>query len=744
MARGDDTFGPKRFETIEPTAFRPPGALTRLAWPSLPWRRLLVIATLACTTAAVAFIFAARSVEFDVAPSHARLSVGGGLAPHFGARYMLLPGNRRVAAEAPGYRPLRTHVKIGRAPHQVLALTMTPLPGHLDITLEPAVQARVFIDELPAGAAPGRISGVAAGAREIRVQAPRYLEFATTLDVIGKDQAQPLAVTLAPAWAELEVASKPDGAQVLSDDDVLGVTPLKAELLQGPRRLRVSRPGYKPWERRIEVVAGQPVSILDVRLQKDDGHFSVTSIPPGAAVTVDGRFKGETPVRFAVSPDVDHALVVMKSGYVPARERVAAESGAVRDVALTLTPELAVIELATTPADAELLLDGQPRGSATQRLELPTHEHEIIVRKPGFATYRTRVTPRKGVVKRLEIRLKTAAEMAALEATRAPAAAAPAAATGATSAAPGSPDPATAAGNAEAQRVAETMVAPFLPPELAGPGTAPVTAVAPPPAFAGEGLVRSSLGQELRLVRGGAFRGVGSVAVRLQRPYYLGLREVSNAEYRRFIGSHVTQGAAGHDLNADHLPVANLPWEAAAAYCNWLSRRESLPPFYQIRYGRVLGVNPDAAGYRLPTEAEWDFAARIAPDDTALEFPWSGRFPPRGRVGNFADQAARELVARVIAGYEDGFAASAPVGSFPPNLRGFHDLGGNVSEWIHNVHADAMSGGSDPLGASSGIAHVVRGSSWRHAAPAELALAYRSAGGGPRPDLGFRLARYAQ
>ena len=225
----------------------------------------------------------------------------------------------------------------------------------------------------------------------------------------------------------------------------------------------------------------------------------------------------------------------------------------------------------------------------------------------------------------------------------------------------------------------------------------------------------------------------------------MGLLEVSNRDYRHFISSHRTRGAPGQDLNADNLPVANVTWEAAATYCNWLSRRESLPAFYQIKYGRVLGVNPDAVGYRLPTEAEWDWVARLTPDGKTLEFPWSGGFPPRTRSGNYADESAKAVVKQIVVGYNDSFAASAPVGSFPPNLRGLYDLAGNVSEWVHDFDGPASSGAvTDPLGPSSGATHVIKGSSWAQGSSAELNLKFRAAGDQPRPDLGFRLARYAQ
>jgi formylglycine-generating enzyme required for sulfatase activity len=720
LPRGDDKHPERKLlhDRIQAAAFKPPSVMVGFVWPRLPWERLLILSTVIGAGIALLFIFSARSVHITIEPSDAEVDIG--LAPHFQNRWLLLPGERLVTASAPGYRPLREALKVSDEPTQEFALRMRPLPGQLRVSVAPVSTAEAWIDDQPAGQVPGVISGVEAGTRHLSVRAKRYLDFEIDLDIEGKGREQTLAVTLKPAWAEFSIASKPEGARVLSGKEELGVTPLTSELIHGEREITVTKKGFKPWYRRLSVVAGQAVSIPDVRLEKDDGYLNVTSQPSGAAITLDGQFKGETPVKFAVTPDRPHTLSALKTGYIAGKTTLTVDSGDTIEVPLQLAPELAVIDLVTTPPDAELILDGNPHGSATQRLELATHEHEIIVRKPGYATYRTLLTPRKGVEKRVQIRLRTAAEMATLEATR------PAPAPATASSPPPSKDPQA---STLAQQQADLITQHVVPPEVAARSSAI--------SFAGDGVVRSSLGQELKLIRVGRFKLNQRQPVRLTRAYYLAVREVSNAEYRYFISSHVTTGAAGQDLNLPNLPVANLTWEAAATYCNWLSRRDSLPPFYQIKFGRVLGVNPDAVGYRLPSEAEWD--------KTELEFPWGGGFPPRTPSGNYADQNARELAPTVITGFNDGFATAAPTGSFPPNLRGIHDLGGNVSEWVHDRFGPLGADESEnPLGPTDGEAHTVRGSSWAHGAQTELRLNYRVGARAPRPDLGFRLARYAE
>ena len=129
-------------------------------------------------------------------------------------------------------------------------------------------------------------------------------------------------------------------------------------------------------------------------------------------------------------------------------------------------------------------------------------------------------------------------------------------------------------------------------------------------------VITTAAGQSLTLLYPGQFtmgasrREAGRRAnedlreVRLERPFYLSPHEVSNAQYKRFKADHSSGVLEGRTLDLDNQPVVQVSWLDAALYCNWLSEQEGLPLFYQVEDGQVTGFDPEATGYRLPTEAD--------------------------------------------------------------------------------------------------------------------------------------------
>ncbi|MDA7969048.1 MAG: formylglycine-generating enzyme family protein, partial [Gammaproteobacteria bacterium] len=189
----------------------------------------------------------------------------------------------------------------------------------------------------------------------------------------------------------------------------------------------------------------------------------------------------------------------------------------------------------------------------------------------------------------------------------------------------------------------------------------------------------------------------------------------------------------------------NVSWADAAGFANWMSARDKLQPAYELRDGRIAGFNPRADGYRLLSEAEWEWLARVAGRIRTGRFVWGNTETiPKGS-GNFADESAKGAVPKYIPRYDDGYAGVAPVGSFAPDPAGLYDVAGNVSEWVHGAHdlrPPAPETQVNPFGPVRGAERVVKGASFRSASLVELRASYRQGVSRARDDVGFRVARY--
>lgn len=149
----------------------------------------------------------------------------------------------------------------------------------------------------------------------------------------------------------------------------------------------------------------------------------------------------------------------------------------------------------------------------------------------------------------------------------------------------------------------------------------------------------------------------------------------------------------------------------------------------------------------MPTEAEWAWAGRLK-DGQMLKFAWGDALPPPAGFGNFADRRAAALLGSILLNYDDGFAATSPVGKFPPNHRQLYDVSGNAAEWISDFYGIdtglSLTTEHNPMGPEKGDYRVIRGSSWAHATLTDLRLSFRDYGTDGRNDVSFRIARFAQ
>jgi formylglycine-generating enzyme required for sulfatase activity len=650
---------------------------------------ITIVASLVALALITLLISMLQPVEVDVRPEDARISTPGTFISFRSGNFVYaLAGNHVVRAERDGYYPAQVNVAVERDKDVLARLRLQKTPGKLRVDTD-GIAASIIVDGVEAGKAPGEVS-VPPGQRTITLRAARYLDHVESVNIEGGGARQDLKTTLQPSWGTVKVTAVPEGATVSIDGMEAGKAPASIEADSGVRRITIAAPNLKTWESSVVVKAGETLAIGPITLGQPDMELSLRSNPSGAEITIAGTYRGRTPLSVDLPAGINHEIVATLPGHTNWTKTVFADAGKKVTLDAKLQPIIAAVTVRGAPEEAELFVDGKSRGKTPQSLQLSAVEHLIEVRKEGFVSFTGTVTPALGLERLVEYKLISADRGKAL---------------------------------------AES---------------APV--------------IKTKTGYELRLVPPGEFMmgserreqgrrpNEGLRQVTLKRPFYVGVYEVTNAEYRKFRPEHVSGYVEKKSFDLDLQPVVMVSWNDAAAYCNWLSEREGLPPAYEEGGGKFTLKKPVTIGYRLPTEAEWEYAARYAAPGKVRRFPWGDGLPIAAQSGNLAGTETLGQLEAQLSDYHDDYPVVAPVGKFQPSPLGLHDMGGNVSEWVNDFYLSFVDPApvTDPLGPDQAAVHIVRGANWKTGTVGELRFAWRDTVPEPSNTLGFRVARYAE
>ncbi len=580
------------------------------------------------------------------------------------------------------------------------------------------------------------------------VSAPSY----ETVNVeITPNTPRNIEIILPPSPAVIEASL--DLPQVTSwfiDNHLVHVgNDLNYELDEGAYRLRAEHPFYEPWTSNINVVKAETL-LIEPTFTPIAGNITINANHQDAEVLVDGQ-----PYLLPVSLNVNGGqfdVVLRKPGFQPISDTVEVTFDRREQTRnYTLQPEQATLFVNTTPSDGVLLINGKVSSSGALKVNA-NQAVDVRYSKPGYRTFAQTLSPNLDEPTTLNIVLDEARAQVSISS------------------------------NVKAEvlingtKVGETPYADTLPAisttiELRKSGyrtlSRTVSLRADNPnaidfvlqtEFAaqrseGKPTVANQLGIVFQRFQADAFQ-MGSVVneigrrrnehpvrVDLKTPFWVSVHEISEAQYSAF------RGGAKKSQSQSNLPQTNISWLEAVKFTNWLSEQDGLPAFYRVQGDRYLGFNARSAGYRLLTEAEWEWLAKLARRQVPTIYVWGNADSIPKQSGNFADQSRKSVQPLVLKDYDDGQVGVADIGSFNADRAGLHDLAGNVSEWVHDFYTNATPNLSevhvDYTGVRNGDYHVVKGGNFTTGRLRDLRAAFREPGADPSETIGFRIARYA-
>ena len=662
------------------------------------------------------YLFTSKAVEINTIPADAKVSVSGGFFPHLkiSGRFLLRPGEYRADYSRSGYFSNSLDIEINEESSQVIDIKLKKTPGIVRFITQPDVVYELYLEgkfspficeDMEMYQEECRKRGFSfggplePGTRDVELRFEKYFPIKEQLIINGMGEEQEFIFDLKPAWADVEIDTKPSGAEIFIDGKNIGLTPLDLDIIEGIHTLGIKKNGYKDFTTEIAVKAKENIVLELFNLSLLDSKINIISNPKEVSVNINSIYRGLTPLELELEPLVSHTISLAKPGFKSISENIILKTQEEilneRNVAYVefereLKPIYGSISFLGTPG-AGLILEGEQIGVVPINLDLLSKKQLLLIKKEGYVTEELMINPTSGYEQTIEINLMT--------------------------------------------------------PEEAALAALP-------------NKIQTSQGLEMRLiypgnefVMGAPRRDQGRKTneterlVKITRPFYVGITETSNKEFREFEPKHTSGAEVFRELSNNMHPTVMVSWQQAVAYCNWLSTQESLEPAYKVNKGKYELTRPVSNGYRLLTEAEWEWLSRFNGGGGEQKYPWGDSMPVMEDSGNYADESAEVFMSNTLGKYWDGYPVTSPTGKFKANSLGVFDLGGNVAEWVNDYYSvyprDLKNIESDPLGPLEGSSRMIKGSSWRHSSISALRYSFRDHAVTSRLDVGFRIARYS-
>ena len=445
---------------------------------------------------------------------------------------------------------------------------------------------------------------------------------------------------LKPAFGSVSVSSQPQGAKVFLDGEDTGkVTPCTiGEIASGRCDIRLQLKDYAPASQSVTVTEGMTASV-NVTLEARFAHVTINSLP-GAAIKVNGAEVGSGSYSNNMAEGI-YDIEASLAGHRPVTKQIEVIVGVPQTIELRPTPIYGMLDVNSNPMGANITINGKSYGDTPTSIEnLLVGDYDVVLTKPGYASVSQRVTVSENASASVDVKMQKG-EMK----------------------------------NSQIDESALSVSAINLTPNWSASVTPSQRAVL-------EKLISNMVKVEGSTFTMGATPEQGNDAYEYERPahqvtlsdYYIGRYEVTQKEWQAVMGDNPSK------FYGDNLPVENVSWNDCQDFINKLNQLTGLK-------------------FRLPTEAEWEFAARGGKQSKGYKYSGSDN-------------------AKNIAWYEKN-SGSKPhqVGTKEPNELGIYDMSGNVGEWCGDWYGRySSSAQTNPTGPSSGSSRVLRGGSWYYLA----------------------------
>ncbi len=588
-----------------------------------------------------------------------------------------------------------------------------------DVVVDSTPQgAEILLDGKKMGVTPTTLTDIQEGPHALTLRKEGFDPWQKQIEIIALKRSE-VNAELEMAFGSLEVGSTPEEADVYLDGKKVGVTPLVLnDVKKGMHQIAVKKKEYEDWEQKVKIASGESIKLF-AELGEVYGSLNIDSRPGEADVYLDGRNQGKTPLVLERVKEGKQQVEIMKEGFAAWKRTIVIKSGKDTEVMADLEAAFGSLKITSKPAEANVLIDGKLQGKTPLMLD-KLKSGALKVEVGGLACHESlirEVAVPAGKSAESEFVLKSICGSISV-------ASEPTDAKWYFDDKPQGNTPGTLKNIEKGKHTIKITKADHIDwagiVEIQPDGTETVKAKLDRiPPKSGDSYRDPVTGMMFTWVEGGCYQmgspanepgrnaDEGPVHEACVKGFWMGIYEVTQEEWKKVVGGNPAFFNKGGDY-----PVENVSWSGVQSFIQRLNQQ-------------VEAVAKDSPPFRLPTEAEWEFAAR-------------------GRGGSQVFAGSNQVNA--VAWYKNNSKRTThPVGKKLPNEKGLYDMSGNVYEWVADVYVEDAYGKhakNSPVISSGGSERVCRGGSWFHTEE-ECRSAARGKFSADTPNtyVGFRLVR---